>query len=230
MTDMAEQRKRDSHSLEPPAGNDPVAPTRRGRPPKTETTKRPPTRVRILAAAAEALMERGAQGLSMEQVATKVGITPGALYRHFEDRAHLLRATLEHILVEHSPAAAWLADGSTVDATQLPTIIAALSRAEAQPMRRFLVDINSSAASDSRFMGQIQEMNLRIMAAIAEGLQRGTADGKVSRELDPRLVARFLLVVLAGLSTVEAIDPTLSGDPEWEAFVRLQVQRLLASG
>ena len=50
------------------------------------------TRQRILTVAHRALRKQGPAGLSLRQVAGKVGVTPMAVYRHFRDKDHLLDA------------------------------------------------------------------------------------------------------------------------------------------
>jgi len=47
------------------------------------------TREDILDCARDLYLEHGLQGLSMRKVALKVGITPMAIYRHFESKEHL---------------------------------------------------------------------------------------------------------------------------------------------
>lgn len=54
------------------------------------------TAERILHCALEELAERGLDGLSLRSVGTKAGITPMAVYRHYADKADLLRALGEH--------------------------------------------------------------------------------------------------------------------------------------
>jgi AcrR family transcriptional regulator len=53
-------------------------------------------RARILTAAMDAFEHEGLEGLSMRKVATRVGLTPLALYRHYADKQALVDAiTLE---------------------------------------------------------------------------------------------------------------------------------------
>ncbi|HEX4225074.1 MAG TPA: TetR/AcrR family transcriptional regulator, partial [Pseudonocardiaceae bacterium] len=49
-----------------------------------------PTADRIVAVARAVLVEEGVEAVSMRRIATKVGITPMAIYRHFENRESLL--------------------------------------------------------------------------------------------------------------------------------------------
>lgn len=48
------------------------------------------TRDRILEAANEAYVEKGHEKFSVRDIAARVGLTPMAIYKHFEDRNHLL--------------------------------------------------------------------------------------------------------------------------------------------
>ena len=52
-------------------------------------------RTRILEQASDLFLEHGASGVTMRGLAARMGVTPMALYRHFESRDDLLRALLE---------------------------------------------------------------------------------------------------------------------------------------
>lgn len=200
---------------------------KRGRPSKAVASTRPPTRARILAAAAAMLLEYGASGLSVEQVAQRAGITPAALYRYFDDKAHLVRATLEHVLLEYSPASSWLGADAVVDATALPGIVMAIAEPAAMPMRRFGADATAASFNDQRLLTQLQELNGQIVTTIARGIADGQRAGTVRADLDPDAAARFVLVLLAGLTTLDAIDPALVGNAAWSAFVQTQLSTML---
>ncbi|HTQ02484.1 MAG TPA: TetR/AcrR family transcriptional regulator [Polyangiaceae bacterium] len=53
------------------------------------------TRERILHESRELLREKGSPGFSMRGLAERVGVTPTALYRHFEDKDALLATLLD---------------------------------------------------------------------------------------------------------------------------------------
>ena len=71
------------------------------------------TRERILAAARKSFERHGLEGLSLRDVAAKVGITPMAIYRHFESKEALVDALVLDALDEWSACVAALpaADG-----------------------------------------------------------------------------------------------------------------------
>ncbi len=62
----------------------------------------PSTKSRILAAALEHLLQHGPQHISMRQVASDVGVTPMAIYKHFANKEALQLALLEagHLVFE----------------------------------------------------------------------------------------------------------------------------------
>ena len=71
------------------------------------------TRERILAASRRSFERRGLEGLSLREVAAKVGITPMAIYRHFASKEALVDALVLDALDEWSARVAALpaADG-----------------------------------------------------------------------------------------------------------------------
>jgi AcrR family transcriptional regulator len=57
----------------------------------------PPTRTRILDAAAELVLRQGLTATTMEQIAAAAGISPPTIYRHFASKDALLIALIEHV-------------------------------------------------------------------------------------------------------------------------------------
>jgi len=70
---------------------------RRGRPPRA-------TREQIVDAAVARLLAAPDETLTMARVASSVGLTPMALYRHFKDRDELMDAVVGRILMERNAA------------------------------------------------------------------------------------------------------------------------------
>ena len=60
----------------------------------TVYTMNQPTQTRIFDAARDLFDHEGAQGVSMRQIAAKVGITPMAIYKHYPDKDALLNALM----------------------------------------------------------------------------------------------------------------------------------------
>jgi TetR/AcrR family tetracycline transcriptional repressor len=97
------------------AGQDPAgAPTLWFNPPDDKhSARRPLTRERVAAEALAVIAANGAQALSMRALATRLGVVPGALYRHVNGKEQLYDLILDAVLGEvdcHAdPAAPWTA-------------------------------------------------------------------------------------------------------------------------
>lgn len=70
----------------------PVTTTRR-----TQAQRRATTRHALLEAAADCLVEQGLAGLSVAAIAERAGLSTGAVFHHFADKAALVSALAEHI-------------------------------------------------------------------------------------------------------------------------------------
>ena len=57
------------------------------------------TRQRIIDAAREVFLSRGVSRTSIEQIATKAGLTRGAIYWHFSNKTDLFSALREQVLL-----------------------------------------------------------------------------------------------------------------------------------
>lgn len=65
---------------------------------KTRACRRDRNRTSILDCARELIIERGAENLSLREVAARAGYSPAGLYRYFRDKDELIEATAEQSL------------------------------------------------------------------------------------------------------------------------------------
>lgn len=65
-----------------------------------EVQRRALTRERVVAEALATIAESGVDALSMRALATRLGVVPGALYRHVRDKEQLLDLVLDGVLAE----------------------------------------------------------------------------------------------------------------------------------
>jgi AcrR family transcriptional regulator len=63
----------------------------------TQQERRTGTRVKLLRAATDVLVEAGAHGFTTTEVGKRAGLSQGAVFRHFASKAELLAATVESI-------------------------------------------------------------------------------------------------------------------------------------
>src|SRR5512132_991228 len=77
-----------------------------------DADRRPPlTRQRVVAEALTVIAEHGVEALSMRALAARLGVVPGALYRHVRNKEQLQDLVLDGVLAEVDcnldPAVAW---------------------------------------------------------------------------------------------------------------------------
>ena len=144
-----------------------------------------PTRERIVAAA-ERLLRRTGSALTMEAVGMEAGMTKGAVYHHFPDRA----ALIEEVAVRMGP---------------LPEISAAVQEASTLPLREALATL---AGAYYRAMTERADI-IRNMAAITTGDPELTevVMSKIIGQAAPSVFALFRPRIAAG--EIRAVDPSL---------------------
>lgn len=167
-------------------------------------------RQQILEAAYEVFDERG-DGLSMQEVADRVGVTQPALNYYFGSREELLLAVLAH-RESLATAASEAADPSerlreavrhTVEHPGLSKLFVSLAATSADP---------DSPAHDY-FVARYRNL----AAHIAEGLEQA----QHNTTLPADHLARMLLAVIDGLQIQWLSDPTVDMTAIVESFTRL---------
>jgi AcrR family transcriptional regulator len=83
-----------------------------------ESGRRPLTRERVVAEALAVISAEGAQALSMRAIAARLGVVPGALYRHVRGKEQLYDLVLDAVLAEvdcrTDPSAPWAVQVGTL--------------------------------------------------------------------------------------------------------------------
>ena len=79
---------------------------------RSQADRRAATRAALLAAARAEFVERGYAAAATESVVRRAGVTRGALYHHFPDKAALLEAVVEAVAAEIRDAVLAAADRS----------------------------------------------------------------------------------------------------------------------
>jgi len=147
---------------------------------------------RLIAAAIEAFADRGYHATTTRDIATRVGLSPAALYVHFPSKQALLarisvvghEAALD--LVERSAAG----PGSPLD--RLREVIRAFTAWHAERHRVARVVQHELAALADEDKRQVLDIRRRIEGAVEAQLSAGNASGEMDVP-DTRAVARALL-------------------------------------
>jgi len=179
-------------------------------------------RAKLIAAARRAFATKGFAAASMDDLTKEVGLTRGALYHNFGDKAGLLRAVVAEIDGEMAARARQLAGRASTDWDELLVEGAAYIEMALDPEVRRIVLLDGPAflGDPSRWPSQNECLNLTKQA-----VQKLVLDG-VMTAVDVEAAARLLngAALNAALWVAASEEPHLTLPKAVEAF------QLLATG
>lgn len=192
---------------------DPAAPSDRGS----------ITRAALVRSATDLFVEQGYGAVSVRDLARRTGLTTGAIYGHFRNKADLLVAAISDRIAEEleNPTATSTGNSRLVDAIgrQWRTYRSRTS------MRALLVEGAAAARVDAEVRRELSETldaKLDEWRAIYQDIQ-------TSQHLDPEADMETLMFMLfsaeLGLGVLESIGVELPKPPAWERTI----ERLLAT-
>jgi AcrR family transcriptional regulator len=180
-------------------------------------------RQRLLAAARALFAEKGYAATGTPELVAAAGVTRGALYHHFADKAELFRAVVEEEHVRVAEAV----NASSGDVARDDAIGALLAGSDAfleamqEPGRRQILLVDAPAVLGRAALDAIDARHG--LATLVEGLEAAMAAGAIRRDL-PLLPAAHLLGALfdrAALAGPEAA-------PDYRAAMRMLIEGLRA--
>ncbi|MEA2725445.1 MAG: TetR/AcrR family transcriptional regulator, transcriptional repressor for nem operon [Gemmatimonadales bacterium] len=161
------------------------------------------TRDKLLQAAFEEIYRRGFQAASLDTILAKAGVTKGALYHHFSDKAALGYAVVDEV-VKGLLLKRWgvlePATGDPVSALQqvLRGRSAGLTPREVElgcPLNNLAQEMSPL---DQQFRKAVNATFDIWVEAVARDLERGQTEGTVRKDVDARKIAAFVVASIEG--------------------------------
>jgi len=161
------------------------------------------TRDKLLKAAFEEIYRRGFQAASLDTILAKAGVTKGALYHHFPDKAALGYAVVDEVvkgLLLERWGVLQPPSGDPVTALQriLRGRVANLTPREVElgcPLNNLAQEMSPL---DQRFRRAVKATFDIWTDAVAKELERGQAEGTVRRDVDASKIAAFVVASIEG--------------------------------
>lgn len=162
------------------------------------------TRQKILDSAFHEIYRRGFQAASLDRILADAGVTKGALYHHFPDKASLGYAVVDDVIRGHL-LARWL--GPLAEAADDPlTALQNAFRVRAKEVKPHEVELGCPLNNLAQEMSPLdEEFRARIEAVFdawrggfAETIERAKGVGTVRQDVDSRQVAVFLVAAAEG--------------------------------
>jgi AcrR family transcriptional regulator len=183
------------------------------------------TRSRLLDAAATVFCERGYEGTTVAEVARRAGLTTGAIYANFRDKAELLLQTIER------GSAGVVADMEAarkkgLSAADRLLLMARLMISEADDTeRRLFVEMFAAARRDPDVCRRVAEALTAMKGELARMMERARSDGDVAEEWDPGVLAHFCLSLGVGFTHLAVAGVADPDEEQWTALT----ERLLGA-
>jgi TetR/AcrR family transcriptional repressor of nem operon len=174
------------------------------RSPKRRKREPDVTREKLLHSAFTEIYRQGFQGASVDVILANAGVTKGALYHHFPDKAALGYAVIDEVirglLLERWLGVLERQPGDPLSALQgmLKERATELTAHEVElgcPLNNIAQEMSPL---DERFRRRVSATFETWIEGFARILERGQAEGSVRRDVDAREVATFLVGALEG--------------------------------
>ncbi|MCC5884342.1 MAG: TetR family transcriptional regulator [Halomonas sp.] len=162
------------------------------------------TREALLDAAEGVFLERGVARTSLEQIAREAGMTRGAVYWHFKNKADLFRAMLQRVRMPFEELVEEIGDPSLAE-KPLEAIRQACLRGFLrleQPRYRRVHAIlihHCETFAEIDPLAMQNEMAEEACGALKGYFSKAAAMGHLRQDLSPEIAARLLQAMLGGL-------------------------------
>jgi len=165
-------------------------------------------RKQIVQAGLELCRKAGISSLRTEKIARKIGVTPGALFRHFPSKAAILRAMADELLerLERATPPDELPPWEWIEAF----VTGRVRILKEDPEVRLLFSDGFLVALPEEAQDDVHRAFLRAWERLNERIRAAQAQGRVRADLE----AHELAAAVVGL--VQAVlHPPLADLPEW---------------
>jgi len=162
------------------------------------------TREQLLDAAERVFRERGVASTTLGEVAAAAGVTRGAVYWHFRDKADLLGAMCERVTLPLDAIFEQAADGGTDPLEALRrTAVAALTQLAGNPRVQAVFELVFQSCGSSAELAPLASTKEReqgaCLARVEHLVERSIAAGQLPADTDAALAAHALHAYVMGL-------------------------------
>jgi AcrR family transcriptional regulator len=185
------------------------------------------TRGRLIDAATDLFAERGYEGTTMQEVARRAGLTTGAIYGNFRDKADLLLHAIQ-ASTDRMTADMEVARAEGLSATErLVRMGASLADPSKGRDRQLVVEVFAAARRDPTLRDRVKAGVDVLEQVLARLVERAQRDGDVAADVDSRAAARLCLSLSLGFQHLAVLHAEDGLDADlWLGAVRRAVSGL----
>lgn len=189
------------------------------------------TRNQILDAAEQVFISAGVARTSLQDIATQAGVTRGAIYWHFQDKAEVFTAMMDRVLMPCECAMNQIPEHvgtdpmTQVEAMALLPLVQLAKDAHLQRVFTIAMHMTEYTADMLKVQDRHLEGVNQFLAALAERLDHARRLGHLAATADSQALARALFSLVDGLMhnwtlQPERFDLLAVGQPAVACFLR----------
>ncbi len=199
-------------------------PRPRGRPRKdSRPADAPTTKQEILAAASEAFAASGFDGAGLVEIATAAGVTTGAVYCHYDDKAQLLYEVMSTALdTVARPLRRDVGSGPQALHDWLNWMMAP----EQLQLRALVAEIHHAALRDLGVRRLLDDYGREYQTLVGGLIATWQGDGTLAADGHANSLALLFLTLALGLCTTGSLQPTLLDNESFRRTLDTEVARL----
>ena len=163
------------------------------------------TRSHILDTAELVFEQRGVSGTSLGEIAKAAGLTRGAIYWHFQDKADLFNAMMERVTLplEETDNTCCFKGADITLAQMRSGFVDVLRKVTTEPQLRRVFEIATHKVEYVGEMNAVRERHLEMrnvcLADMERALRRAVRHGDIPKGMSPRSAALGMLALFDGL-------------------------------
>jgi TetR/AcrR family acrAB operon transcriptional repressor len=195
------------------------------------------TRNQLLDAAETVFNEKGVARTSLADIATTAGVTRGAIYWHFKNKADLFHAMLERVKMPMDEMIGQLSSAQLADPVAFlrSGSLSVLNRIadDMQTRRVFGIVKHKCELVDEMAVARERHLESRAgcLGQIEEGIRAAITQGALPKTIDPRNAAIGLHALIDGLISNWVLDPaSFSLGNEAEKLIDIYLAGLANAG
>jgi len=170
----------------------------------------------IVDVAMRIIATQGARRFTVQVLASEVGVTGGAIYRHFESMAAIADAIVErmgHILFDDFPPSAT----DPIERVGLFVLNRAQTIRNNPYVSRLLLSDNLSQACGSEYAERLEEFKRRTQRFIVSCLKEAAETGSLAADVTPEIAT---VVVTGAVHAVSHVNTRVLSQPHPEALAK----------
>ena len=181
-------------------------------------------REEILDAAQVCFQEQGYHSTTVDEIAARAGLSKGAIYWHFKGKRELFLAIFDRYLQAfdaYRPVAQ--SAGSAAEGIRLVVALLEVGIGETLALAELSLEFAAHASRDPDLRSRMASMFARLIALVAEQVERGTRAGEFACE-DPKRFAAIFVAALDGLMFQRLFEPDLDLKAAWDHAVDVMLR------